>query len=128
MPVAAVVAVTSLVACGEDDFPREDRPPAPIEVTANVTDRKVVVSPSEVGAGPVTITAANQSNNPATLTFDGPTVATGQPIPAGGVGQMKAVFETGEYEVSPGEESDSLPGKFTVGAERPSSQNDLMLP
>lgn len=128
VPVATLFAATTFVACGEDDFPNEDRPPAPIEVTANVTDRKVIVSPSKVGAGPITVTASNQSKNPATLTFDGPSPATGTSIPAGGVGSMKANFETGDYEVSGGEESDAAPGKFTVGAQRPSSQNDLLLP
>ncbi len=128
VPAAAIVAALGISACGDDDFPNENRPPAPIELTANVTDAKVVVSPSAIGAGPVVLVASNQSKNEATLNIEGPTTTTGTPIPPGGVGRLQADLEQGTYVVTSGEESSARPGRIKVGAERRSSQNDLLLP
>lgn len=128
MPVAALAAATVLAACGEDDFANEDRPPAPVELTALVNDRAVVVSPGAVGAGPVVVTVSNQSQDAASLTLDGPTQIAGGEIPPGGVGELKAVLEQGDYEVTGGEGSSARPGAIDVGPERESSQNELLLP
>jgi hypothetical protein len=128
---AALAAALGVAACGDDDHPNEPRPPAPIELTARINDRDVIVSPSrasEVGAGPATIVISNQSEDPAELTLEGPTDDVGPELPAGGVGQMKTVLEEGDYEVTAGTDSDAQAGLLAVGPERPSSQNDLMLP
>lgn len=127
----ALVAAVGLGACGEDDFENEPRPAAPIEITALVSKSKVKVSPStaaRVGAGIATITISNQSQDPAELTFDGPTDAASDPIPPGGVGSMKIELEQGDYSVSAGEGNDAREGDLSVGAPRESSQNDLLLP
>ena len=94
----AVVAVAPGLRRGRP--PERTRgPPAPIEISANITDQRVVISPDEFGAGTVTIVASNQSQDEARLTLDGPTLAESQPIPAGAVGQLKTILEEGDYEV-----------------------------
>ena len=66
-----VLVAGSLAACGSKDFPNDPRPPAPIEVSAKVDSKKVVVSPDRFGAGLVTFTVANLSNSPVRFTIDG---------------------------------------------------------
>ena len=126
--VAAVAVAAVAQGCGEEDFPNDPRPPAPIDVSANVTDQRVVLSPDEIGAGTINIVASNQSQDEVRLTLDGPTLAASQSIPAGAVGQLKTIVEEGDYEITAGEESDSAPTKLIVGPQRASSQNDLLLP
>ena len=117
-----------LAACGEDDFENEPRPPAPIEITAAIDDRSVNVSPSKFGAGLVTITISNQSDEPTRLTLEGPTDEASGEIPPGGTGSLKAALEEGDYEASAGAEIDIKPQRVTVGPERETSQNELLLP
>src|SRR6476619_5518321 len=82
-------AATGLVAagCGEKDFANDPRPPSPVELTALINDKKVIVSPHPSGAGPVTITISNQSKDPAKLTLrrsDGEEVSSAEILPDGG--------------------------------------------
>ena len=125
---AALVAAFALAACGEDDFENEPRPAAPIDLSALINDREVVVSPSDVGAGLVTITVSNQSGDPAALTLTGPNdITTGEILP-GNTATVKGQLKEGSYEVSAGEDSVARGETLTVGPDRPSSQNDLLLP
>ena len=127
-PVLALAAAIGVGACGEDDFENNPRPPAPVELTARINDRTVIVSPGEVGAGPATITVSNQAGDPATLTLEGPSDVVGGELPPGAVGEIKADLLEGEYEVTGGAGSKARSGTLTVGPERASSQNDLLLP
>jgi len=127
--VAAVSLGLAVGACGGDDeIASEPRPPAPVEVTASIKDRAVDVSPSEVGAGIVNFTVSNQSADPARLTISGPTDDATAEIPPGGTGTLKAELQTGSYEVGAGAGSGPRADTLEVGPERPSSQNDLLLP
>jgi hypothetical protein len=128
-----VGSVTALAAglaagCGAEDHANEPRIPSPVEVTAKVDDENVDVSPDEVGAGLVVITISNQSEDPIQIGVDGPTAGESTGIEPGGVGSFKFNFEEGDYEVSPGKESRARPAQLTVGPERASSQNELLLP
>jgi hypothetical protein len=127
VPLAAGIAALAIGACGEDDFKNNPRPPAPIELSALINNGGVRVSPTkDVGAGPATITISNQTDEPARLVFEGPTDDSSNPIIAGGTGSMKLDLAEGEYTVSTGE---GLAGQqLNVGPERPSSQNELLLP
>jgi hypothetical protein len=122
-----VVAAVLVVGCGAEDHPNDPRPPVPVELSAKIDDRKVVVDPGEVGAGLATVTVSNQSVDDVEISFDGPNSASSDEIPAGGVGQLQLELETGEYSIEP-----SIPtissGTVSVGARRPSAQNDLLLP
>jgi hypothetical protein len=131
----ASAAVTGIVVagCGSEDFPNDPRPPAPIELTAKVDDRKVIVSPTEfggepVGAGLANITIANLTDEGTELTFAGPDRDwTTNPIVANGVLEYKLNLAPGNYIVTAEDEA-VQPMEFEVGAERPSAQNDLLLP
>ena len=128
---AAGIALIGAAGCGSDDFANDPRPPAPIELTAKVDDRKVSVSPVEIdgepiGAGLATVTIANLSDDEVQLTFDGPTESSTDPIIAGGVGALKLNLEQGDYTVAT--DGDATEAEFTVGPERESAQNELLLP
>lgn len=128
---AALAATLGVGACGEDDFENEPRPAAPIEISARISDEEVLISPSKpptVGAGLATITISNQSQDPISLTLEGPTDEASDPIPPGTTGSMKAELAEGEYEVTGGEESGAREDLLVVGPERASSQNQLLLP
>lgn len=127
MPLVAGAAALAISACGDDDFENNPRPPAPIELSALISDGAVKVSPAkDVGAGPATVTISNQTDDAARLVFEGPTDNSSDPIIAGGTGSMKLNLSEGDYTVSTGEEGPSE--QLKVGPERPSSQNDLLLP
>lgn len=121
--VAAVVAA----GCGAESHPNEPPPPAPLELSAKIDDRNVVVVPDAVGAGLVNMTISNQSADDVQLAFDGPTNAQSPEIPAGGVGSVQFQLETGDYSVEPSV-STINPTEMNVGEERPGSQNILLLP
>jgi hypothetical protein len=127
-PAGAVVVALALGACGEDDFDNEPRPAAPVERSVRIDDRKVVVSPRQVRAGLVNFTISNQSDDSATFTLIGPTDAASGEIPPGGVGSLKAQLEEGSYEAGAGDGSTALTSTLEVGPNRPSSQNELLLP
>jgi hypothetical protein len=126
---AAGLLVAALLAagCGSEDFPNEPRPPAPVELSAKVDDRKVTVVPDRIGAGLATFTISNQSRDDVELAFDGPNDARTDEIPAGGVGAVQFELETGEYAIEANVPTIS-DGEMTVGPERPSAQNELELP
>jgi hypothetical protein len=127
VPLAAGAAALAISACGEKDFQNNPRPPAPIELSALIADSGVKVSPAnDVGAGPATITISNQTADPARLVFEGPTDDSSTQIIAGGTGSMKVELEEGDYTVSTGDGGATK--QLSVGPERPSSQNDLLLP
>jgi hypothetical protein len=128
VPAAALCASLVLAACGEDDFKNEPRPASPIELSALINDQKVVVSPSGVGAGLVSITVSNQSGDPATLTLSGPNDITSNQILPGNTADLKGELKEGDYEVSAGDDSTARDDTLSVGPERQSSQNDLLLP
>jgi len=118
----------TLAACGEDDFPNNPRPPAPIELTAAIDPRSVSISPQSLGAGLVVLTISNQTDEPTRLTLEGPTSATSNEIPPGGTGSIKAALEQGEYEAAAGSEVGIKPATLEVGPERETSQNQLLQP
>jgi hypothetical protein len=124
--LAALAVAATLAACGEDDFKNNPRAPAPISLTARIGDTGVSVGPQSVGAGLANITISNQTADPARLVLEGPTDESSDPIVAGGTGSVKVLLEEGDYEVSNSEGSGAA--KLTVGPERKSSQNDLLLP
>ncbi len=122
-----VVAAVAAAGCGAEDFPNEPRPPAPIELSAKVDDRNVVVVPDDVGAGLATVTISNQSEGAVELRFDGPNSARTPEIAAGETGSLQFQLETGEYLVET-----SVPtirsGLIAVGPVRESAKNELLLP
>jgi hypothetical protein len=128
--VAVAVATTAsllLAACGRDDFKNDPRPPVPAEVAVKIADDGVGVSPKTFGSGLVNFTIANLTDQPGTLAIHGPVDADSDEVPPGAAETLKVQLKTGTYEASVSGIA-VRPFSFTVGPERPSGQNDLLLP
>ena len=126
MPATVLVALV-VVGCGRNDFNNDPRPPVPLEVSVKIASDGVVVSPKEFGAGLANITVANLTNKSGSLAIHGPVSADSAAIAPGDADTVKVDMKSGSYEAS----VDGIavaPFKFTVGPERPSGQNDLLLP
>jgi len=127
--LAATLALAAIVVagCGRDDHENDPRPPVPAEISVKIGQEEVVVSPSEFGAGPTNFTIANLGDRGAIFAIDGPTVAQSDEVPAGGTGVLKTELVSGDYRAS-AEGGDAAPFNFQVGPERPSAQDELLLP
>jgi hypothetical protein len=134
--VAALSAAAFAVACGDDDdYKNEPRPPAPIVVSAAVTDRAVSVSPKEFGAGPVNLIATNQTEKAQEITLETDEIGGTEPgiqqrtgpINPGDTASLKADLKPGTYRLAV--EGDEIrAAAIEVGRERPSAQNELLQP
>jgi hypothetical protein len=124
---AALVTALAVAGCGRDDFKNDPRPPVPAEVSVKIAKDGVAVSPKEFGAGLVNFTIANLTTAPGTLAIHGPVDADSSEIPPAGTDMVKVDMKTGSYEASVSGTA-VRPFSFTVGPERPSGQNDLLLP
>jgi hypothetical protein len=127
--VAAVCAIVIVVVagCGRDDFNNDPRPPIPAEISVKIAPDGVAVSPKEFGAGLANITVANLTNETGTFAIHGPVDATSPEIAPGDADTLKVDMKSGTYEASV-DGFAVAPFSFTVGPERPSGQNDLLLP
>lgn len=125
--LAAGLAALTVTACGSDDFENEPRPPVPAQVSIQITDDGLTVSPAELGAGIANFAIVNLGDVPAGVEIDGPTVGESEEIAPGTSTALKMEMETGDYEASP-VGGGATPFEFTVGPERESAKNDLLLP
>ena len=133
--LTAVLAAALLTGCGggDDDYANNPRPPAPINVTAAITDRGITVSPTEFGAGPVVFIIANQLDEATKVTLEsdtsgGPGIKqTTSPINPDGTATLKVDMKTGDYEVRV--DADKIrAAALKVGASRTSAQDELLQP
>ena len=124
---AALVTALVMAGCGQSDFKNDPRPPIPAEVSVKIAKDGVAVSPKEFGAGIVNFTIANLTTEPGTLAIHGPVDADSSEIPPTGTGTIKVDMRSGSYEASVSGIA-ARPFNFTVGPERPSGQNVLLLP
>lgn len=124
----AVVALVVLAGCGRNDFNNDPRPAVPLEVSVEITNENVQVSPPSLGAGLVNFTIANNSDDDATFQITGPTDGTSDAMPPDDNAQMKIEMRTGTYRAAVFGKDLIEPARIEVGADRPASQNDLLLP
>jgi hypothetical protein len=124
---AALLGALTVAGCGRNDFKNDPRPPIPAEVSVKIAPDGVAVSPKEFGAGLVNFTVANLTNETGSLAIHGPVDATTDDIAPGDADTVKVAMKTGSYEASANGFT-VAPFSFTVGAERPSGQNQLLLP
>ena len=124
---AAAVAALAVAGCGRDDFENDPRPAVPAEVSAKIGTESVAVSPREFGAGLVNLTVANLGTEPGVLVIRGPVNAESDEIPPAGTATLKLEMKSGDYEASV-DGIAALPARFTVGPDRPSGQDELLLP
>ena len=137
-PILLVALVALLAAgCGSNARTANKlRPPVPLQLNASVMPKRILISPKQVGGGPVTLIVANLSGinqkvtfgantptDPANPTLDSQTTM----IAANDTATMKAELKDGTYSLAV--DGDTIPAALlSVDGERPSSQNDLMLP
>jgi hypothetical protein len=128
--------VVLLAACGgEEERTNTPRPATPVNLTAAVTEERVLVSPAAVGAGPVVVIVSNQSADAHEVTLEAAEAAgaagrlsqTTSPINPDGTATIKADLAQGTYRLSAGGE-DIRSAAIEVGAPRPSAQDELLRP
>src|SRR5262245_20704880 len=126
--LGAGLAALTLAACGGNDYENDPRPPVPEEVSIQVGSDDLTVSPKDFGAGIANFTILNLGDVPTGVSIDGPTEgATNAEIEPGTSAVLKMEMEQGDYEAS-ALDSNAKPFRFTVGSERESANNDLLLP
>jgi hypothetical protein len=134
--VAIAVLAAVLAGCGaEPDYANKPRPPAPISATVAIDRSRVRVSPPSFGGGPVVFIISNQSGAAQKVTFESDELgastggikrSTGTIKPLS-TAQLKVDVAEGKYTMS-ASGGDIAPAAVEVGAQRRSSQNDLLLP
>ncbi len=135
-PIAAAGLVTIAVAgCGSDDYANDPRPPRPLNIAAFIDGKRVTISPRAIGGGPVTIVVTNQSRVSQDLSIHGAldadpctsAVSSTGPINPNGTASFKVNVREGACTLTATGRA-VAPARLRVGAQRPSSQNDLLLP
>jgi hypothetical protein len=118
---------------GGKSFKNDARPPTPVQLTGVVTDKAVTISPKRVGGGPVILIVSNQTQSAHTITLEGggnrDTVGPINPLDTA---MLQQTLKPGIYTVKAGSRAATTreirPGTLTVGPNRPSSSNQLLLP
>jgi hypothetical protein len=132
--VGAALAATG---CGgeESSGATKLRPPVPIIVTASISPKEVSVSPTRFGAGPITLIVSNQTGASQQVTLesdDAPGEGPGirqqtAPINPRDTASLKANVRPGRYRVAVAGDGIQA-ATVRVGRERPSGQNEVLLP
>ena len=139
---AATIGILALSAlavagCGSGThFADKPHSPTPVNLTVYVSDRRVSISPSSVGAGPVMFVITNQANRAVALTvrptLGGTPLATTAPINPQATSSVSVDFSPGDYTVDPSANADTLSAasissaSIHVGRER-ANGNDVLL-
>jgi hypothetical protein len=133
---SAIAAAVVLAGCGDTADSRTDpRPPAPIVLTASISDQRVSVSPRSFGAGPISLIVTNQTKTAQRVTLES-VDAAGQgpglkqetaPINPRDTATLKADVDPGRYSVHVAGDG-IVAAALRVGPERKSAQNDLLQP
>ncbi len=132
--LALLICVAGLGAgaCGDDDFKNEPRAAVPVELSGVVRPARVIVSPADVGAGPVRITISNQTSRAQTVTLHGDAVEERVgPVYPQDTARIQKTLAPGRYEVRAGSADAAraiMPAELTIGPERPESNDRLLLP
>ncbi len=123
------VSIFVFSGCAGNSRENKLRPPAPIIVSISIGDDKITSSPSSVGAGPTTFKIINLSSTAQRLTIrrDESEHSTGDFDPEDTT-TLKMNLKPGDYELVASDALAVEPKRFRVTKERPSSQNDLLLP
>jgi len=131
------VAAVAIVGCGSDsDYKNTDRPAAPIIITALIAKDRISVSPTKFGAGPIQLKVVNSTDRSQSVTLEttddpgsgkaGVRQVAG-PINPNDNATLSADVRQGTYSVHVSGD-DIRAATLDVGKQRPTSQQDLMLP
>lgn len=143
------VGALGVSACGSTTtYANKPRPPDPVNLTVYISDSRISVSPTSVGAGPVVFIVTNQAAGAQSLTIrssgsgsgGGQALADTGPINPQGTAQVKVDFSSaGDYTVSTSggtatDASLAAPSSSThsatvhIGPPRPASNGNLLQP
>jgi hypothetical protein len=134
--LASLGALVVLSGCGADNsYKNTLRPAEPINVTANVSTKRVSVSPTGFGAGPIVLIITNQTSQQQDVTLEtsalneksGIKQSTGPIVAQGGTAQLQVDMTQGNYQLRAGDDH-IAPATIAVGGKRGSSQNELLQP
>jgi hypothetical protein len=111
------------------------------EKTTNISQNETTPEPqaNRKQPLPVTFTISNLTEHGTALLVVSPGAEQGEKsncdvtacsnqITPGGTGELKTALDAGEYQISARDIAGGKPVQFSVGPERPSSQQDLLLP
>jgi hypothetical protein len=135
LAAGAALAAVAVAGCGgsSSDYKNQPRPAAPITITASISSKRVSVSPSRFGAGPINLVITNQTGASQLIVVDRneigakPFSQQTAPINPQDTASLKADLANGVYVVHV--QGDGIrPARLTVGAARASAQNDLLQP
>ena len=116
--------------CGSDDEARSERAPARADQhLGQIGEEGITASPDKFGAGPITLLVANQSGRLADPHDRRPPPAPlGRPDQPEDTATVRLRVQPGEHTVSAEESAGLRAATLTVGPQRASAQNDLLLP
>jgi hypothetical protein len=133
-----------LAACGSTGgkAATEVRAPTPVNLTVEINNARVSVSPAAVGAGPVVFIVTNQASQAESLAIttagSGHKLATTAPINPQGTTQVSVNFRPGDYTIGPAAQGSTdaalsvtppiHSASIHVGHKRASSSNQLLQP
>ncbi len=134
--LALVVLV--LAGCGSTArFADKPHPPVPVNLTVSVSNARVSVSPTTVGAGPAVFIITNQASRAVTVTvrpsLGGAALATTAPINPQATSSVSVNFRPGDYTVATSA-SNALatnaiaPAALHIGHPRPNGNSSLLEP
>jgi hypothetical protein len=133
-PIVIGAAAVVLAGCGSDSSYKNDpRPAKTIVIAAAILPDKVSVSPTKFGAGPISLTVANETDASQRISIvrkvNGQQQANEQtgPINPHDTATLKADVDEGSYEIRV-EGQTIAAAEIAVGAPRKSAQNELLQP
>lgn len=126
-------AAIVLAGCGSTTkFANRPRPPTPVDLTAYVSNQRVMLSPASVGGGPLVFLITNQASRSVTLMLLGPggsTLASTGPINPNTTQRVSVnTMGQGTYLLSAGDGSGIRAAALRVGPQRPNGDNVLLQP
>lgn len=140
------VGALAMTGCGGGGkFANQPRPPVPVNMSVYINDKRVSVSPTSVGAGPVTFIVTNQAATAQSVLIvpaggdSSQALADTGPINPQATAQVSVNFTSpGNYTISAGPQGTSQaalatpsgvqPAMVSVGAPRPGAGNALLQP
>ena len=131
-----LLLLAPLTGCGGgDDYANRPRPPAPINVTAVISDARISVSPRRFGAGPIVLIISNQSSSAQEVTFETDELSASRPgrtfnttpINPRGTAALKVDVREGDWQLRT-EDNAIRAAAVKVGHMRKSAQDELLQP
>lgn len=118
-----------LIGCGTDSRENKLRPPAAITVSVKIGPSSISLSPKKIGAGPTRLIVSNQSGSDEKIVITGGQIERGtREIANLDTDEIEIDLKPGDYDLTVGESTAVEPATLRVTSERPSAQNDLLLP